>query len=132
MTLLDANYILRYLMRDNEEMFLEASQFIEGEECRILGEVLAEVIYVLEGYYEVPRLEIARTLTILLNQPNLHAGEAHGHYMEALSIFEKNSLDYVDCLLCAFGQRISVATFDKKLTKCLDNRSGISREIGVK
>ena len=119
MTLLDANIILRYLLRDNEEMFDEAVEIIENRECLILGEVLAEVVYVLNGYYNVPRDAVSQTLATLLDQPNLHCNDRREVYLRALRIFAENSLDYVDCLLCAFGEKMPVATFDKKLLKCL-------------
>ncbi len=119
MTLLDANIILRYLLQDHETMFREAEKHIENEECLLLGEVLAEVLYVLNGYYEVPRAEITRALTALLTQPNLHPNQKRETYLEALEIFAESSLDYVDCLLCALGKTMPVATFDKKLQKCL-------------
>ena len=121
MTLLDANYILRYLLQDDKEMFHKATEIIEKEECLLLGEVLAEVLYVLNGYYEVPRAEIAQVLTTLLTQPNLHTNQKREIYLEALEIFAENTLDYVDCLLCAVGKRMPVETFDKKLQKCLRN-----------
>ncbi|WP_456429237.1 PIN domain-containing protein [Nitratifractor sp.] len=54
MTLLDANIILRYLLREDEERFDEAVEIIESTECLILAEVLANVVYVLNGYYNVP------------------------------------------------------------------------------
>ena len=48
MILLDTNYILRYLVRDNEEMYLIAKETILNNACLALNEVIAEVVYVLE------------------------------------------------------------------------------------
>ena len=122
MTILDANFVLRYLLQDDEAMFVEASKVIENDMCLLLGEVLAEVVYVLGGYYEVPRNEIARALTLLLSQPNLQTTHNRKHLIGALEIFASSSLDYVDALLCAMGDDSEVATFDKKLQKCLQKR----------
>jgi len=119
MILLDANVILRYLLQDHEAMFDKAVELIENEECLILGEVLAEVIYVLNGYYKVPRDEISQTLRTLLLQPNIHCHEKPADYLRTLEIFAEKSLDYVDCLLRALGEKMQVATFDKKLQNCL-------------
>ena len=49
-----SNIILRYLLREDEERFDEAVEIIESTECLILAEVLANVVYVLNGYYNVP------------------------------------------------------------------------------
>ena len=48
MILLDANYILRFLLEDIEEMFREAEKIIENNLCYIENEVLAEVVFVLQ------------------------------------------------------------------------------------
>lgn len=127
MTVLDANYILRYLLQDDENMFLQAANVIENERCLLLGEVMAEVIYVLHGYYKVPRTETARALTALLALPNIQPNAQREKYLDALKIFSENSLDYVDCLLCAWGKSESVSTFDKKLQKCLKRNENIQR-----
>ena len=49
-----SNIILRYFLREDEERFDEAVEIIESPECLILAEVLANVVYVLNGYYNVP------------------------------------------------------------------------------
>ena len=59
--LIDANVILRYLLRDNDEMSQRAKTIIEAG-AFTLPEIIAEVVYVLKGVYSVPRDEIADTL----------------------------------------------------------------------
>jgi len=41
MILLDTNYILRYLLRDNEEIFATANEVVSSQYCYILEGVLA-------------------------------------------------------------------------------------------
>ena len=58
--LIDANVILRYLLRDDEELFGKAFEVLEkvkiGQETVIIPEsVLAEVVYVFLKIYEVRR-----------------------------------------------------------------------------
>lgn len=119
MTLLDANYILRYLLNDHPEMFEEAKGLIENKACMILGEVLAEVVYVLEGYYKTPRPKIAEALRLFFEEGNVHMHEPLSVAIKALRLYAESSLDYVDCYLCALKDRYKVATFDKKLQRCL-------------
>ena len=120
MTVLDANYILRYLLNDNPGMYAEAKAVIEHEPCLVLGEVVAEVVYVLDGYYDIPRREIAKTLEIFFRQEGLKMHEPISVVLQALVLYTNTSLDYVDCYLCALKRRYMVATFDRKLQKCVD------------
>lgn len=56
--ILDANALLRFLLRDNEEQFQKVKSVIQSKNCYITMEVLAEVSYVLEGLYQVTREDI--------------------------------------------------------------------------
>jgi len=47
MIILDANYILRFLLNDIEEMYEISKQIIKNNKCLILNEVIAEVVFVL-------------------------------------------------------------------------------------
>ncbi len=120
MRVLDANYILRYLLNDNPRMYAEAKAVIEHEPCLVLGEVVAEVVYVLDGYYDISRKEIAETLEVFFRQEGLQMHEPLFVVLQALVLYADTSLDYVDCYLCALKGRYTVATFNKKLRKCVD------------
>jgi len=120
MRVLDANYILRYLLEDHPQMHEMAREVIEQEACLVPGEVIAEVVYVLEGYYETPRAQIAEALAVLMEQAGLMMHEPVEIMLEALTIYEQTRLDWVDCYLCALSRKYSVATFDKKLKKCVE------------
>ena len=123
MIVLDANYIMRYLLDDQHEMFMDAKKIIDTEKCLILNEVIAEVVYVLQGMYKVPRSGIAETLTDLLMMENLMMFEDKRFLVDALEIFRDTGLDFVDCYLCSIGSHYKVKTFDKKLLKCLVGRN---------
>jgi predicted nucleic-acid-binding protein len=99
----------------------ESIKYVENSNVYIKNEVLAEVVYVLNKTYSVPKTEVAITLKKLLES----------HYIEvdskevvnlALEIFESKNIDFVDSLLCAYNKisKYSVGTFDKKLNKCLN------------
>ena len=122
MILLDANYILRYILNDHPQMHADAKAVIEHEPCLVLGEVVAEVVYVLNGYYDIPRQEIAKTLEVFFRQESLQMHEPLSVVLHALTLFADTSLDYVDCYLCALKERYRVATFDKKLQGCLTKK----------
>ena len=56
--MLDANAVLRFLLQDNEEQFQQVRAVTRAQSCYVTIEVLAEVCYVLEGLYQVPREDI--------------------------------------------------------------------------
>jgi len=119
MMLLDTNYILRYLLRDNEEMFATANEVISSQHCFILESVLAEVVYVLNGVYKAPKPLIAKTLSQFISLENISMHETVSIFMTALEYYQRKNLDFVDCCLCARKGRYEIKSFDKKLNKCL-------------
>ena len=63
----DTNTILRYLLKDNKELFQKAFVFFENvrkgdEKALIFESVFTETIYVLMKFYNVPRKEISDKL----------------------------------------------------------------------
>ncbi|MDE8734420.1 PIN domain-containing protein [Eubacteriales bacterium DFI.9.88] len=115
--LIDANIILRYLLGDHPQMSAEAKKIIE-KGAFTLSEVIAEVVYVLKGVYQVEREEIGSTLKELLDEIDVENQEV---VCEALRIYAETSLDFVDCILIARNRLLhdNVITFDKKLNKML-------------
>lgn len=115
--LIDANVILRYLLSDHPQMSEEAREII-ADGAFTLPEVLAEVVYVLNGVYQVERTEIGRTLIDFLDEISIDNQDA---LCEALSLFSETSLDFVDCILIARHRILGdeVISFDKKLNKML-------------
>ncbi|MCK8824321.1 PIN domain-containing protein [Fuchsiella alkaliacetigena] len=118
MKIIDANVILRYLLDDVEELADKASEIIEKDRVYILNEVLAEVIYVLEGVYELDRKEIKDVLFEFLGLETVVI-EDKKLLFESLEKYLEIKLDFVDCLLYAYVKvnNRKVYTFDKKLNQ---------------
>lgn len=117
MQIIDANIILRYLLDDLPDQSEEAAKII-SEGASTTFEVIAEVVYVMEGFYGIPRSEITWAIHKLLCDVKVSDRKA---LMYALGVFNRTSLDFVDCILVgyrkAFG--VGISTFDKKLKNCL-------------
>lgn len=121
----DTNFILRYLLNDNEAMFKEARFFFDSIK---LGKVRAyleqtvftEVIFVLSKFYKVPRTEIVKVLRNLLLYKGILNSEKEV-LLEGLKLYESTSLHIVDCLIAAKAKlmNIEVATFDVELKAVL-------------
>ena len=122
-TIIDANVVLRYLLRDHEEFYREAetlfNQAFSGKKKVFINDaVIAEVVYVLSGFYKVSRQEIAQVLKELLKAKGISAVDKDV-LVNALKIFAEKNIDFVDCLICAYGNRCQVMSFDRKVRKCV-------------
>lgn len=118
---MDANAVLRFLLKDNEKQFMYIRKMIRTKNCYVTLEVMAEVCYVLEGLYQVPREDIINSFRKLNSDITVLYADV---LLRALEIFDKTpKLDLVDCLLYGYKKEkgIDIITFDKKLQKRLEN-----------
>jgi len=114
---LDANAFLRYLLNDIEAQAKAARLVVDSGEAILTNEVLAEVVYVLEKVYELPRLKIAEALEDLVESVQCDDREL---VFGALAAFRANrKLDIVDAILAARHRlrHAEVMTFDRELLK---------------
>jgi predicted nucleic-acid-binding protein len=126
--LIDANVILRYLLRDDEKLFREASGILDevkiGQETVVIIEsVLAEVVYVLLKVYGVGREVISEKLQGLLSYRGI-ANPDKADLAEAVKTFGSTKLSFVDCMLYAkaVNHRMDLFTFDGDLKKAANKR----------
>lgn len=121
MLYLDTNVILRYLLQDCEQFIAQSKEYIENNKAYIRNEVFAEVVYVLNKTYQVPKNEIANILKELLSLNTIEVDSREVINL-ALDIFETKNIDFVDSLLCAYSKllKTNVVSFDKKLNKCME------------
>jgi predicted nucleic-acid-binding protein len=120
MILLDANYILRFLLKDHLEMYEISKDCIVNNNCTISSEVLAEIVFVLLKVYKVEKQDISKSLIDILSHDSIIMNDKD-IIIKSLEIFENRNLDFVDCILCAKSKNYTVKTFDKKLNKCISN-----------
>ena len=107
------------MLNDNQEMHAQAKVVISQQHCLVLNEVMAEVVYVLEGVYQMPKSLISQTLSKLISLDNLSMHESKSVLIEALSFYESKNIDFIDCYLCALRDKYTVKSFDTKLQKCI-------------
>ena len=117
--LIDANVILRFLIGDNPVMQASAQEAINSGTAYTLPSVLAEVIYVLNGHYEVERATIRDTLKRLLE----HIGIEYPEVMKsALDYYADRNVDFIDAILISRARILGedVFSFDKRLNKLMN------------
>lgn len=122
--IIDTNFVLRYLLLDNDHQSREAQRFFEevkaGSVKAILEQsVFTEIIFVLSSVYRVPRGEIA----LIIGNFLLYKGivlQSKDAILKALEIFIHSSLHIVDCLVIAKSivENYEIKSFDKELLKC--------------
>jgi len=118
MELVDANVILRYLLKDHKKLYPKSIQIIEEKEIFIPSEVVAETVYVLEKVYEIPRIEISEALRKLFEYSNIMLAEPMV-IVESLQISEIENIDFVDAVLVSYHRvhNYVIHSFDKKINK---------------
>lgn len=119
--LVDANVLLRYLLKDDEALFKKAYDLLErvkdGKELIIIPEsVLAECVYVLLRIYKVDREIIAEKLKSLF----LYKGVVNPDkedLVDSINVFGQTNLSIVDCIICAksANNKMPIVTFDDEL-----------------
>lgn len=113
-TVLDANVILRYLLNDHNDLSKRAVNIISSNKCIVFLEVVAEVIYVMQGVYAIERNDIRHAITELSNDLIFDKYEILEVALKEYCNTPKK--DFVDCLLYGYYQKgYKVSSFDKKL-----------------
>ncbi len=117
MKILDANAILRYLLNDIEPQAEEVCKVIR-DGAMTTTEVLAEVVYVLSGFYGMPRDDVSWYIHCLLLDVKVDNVKCLRY---ALGMFNQTNLDFVDCLLVAYRKVLDadVFSFGRKLNSNL-------------
>ncbi|MCW0484749.1 PIN domain-containing protein [Gaoshiqia sediminis] len=116
--IIDANFILRYLLQDQEQHFVQSKEVLENHEVFIPFEVCAEVVYVLEKVYQAPRTKIHQALDLLMAYPNV-ATIDKPVIRTALEVYRDRKIDFVDCMLIAYHRENGavIHSFDKKINQ---------------
>ena len=117
---LDANAFLRYLLNDIPAQAEAARDVIDSGAAILTNEVLAEIVYVLDKVYGLPRQKISAALVSVVQEVQCEDREL---VLGALSTYRVNrKLDIVDSILAARHRlrQIEVLTFDKDLLKQME------------
>lgn len=100
MRFLDTNIFIRFLTDDVpekvdacEEIFKKA---VEKQETLFTTDlVIAEIVWVLESFYELPKNEIQDKVEKILNTPNLICPHKD-LILNALILYSEKNIDYID------------------------------------
>jgi predicted nucleic acid-binding protein len=119
---IDTNVIVRHLTGDPPDLAERATTFLAAAgpgQLRLADLVLAEVVYVLESFYQVPRAHVAEYARAVAAFPAIRVGDP-AMLLRAIGVYEKDRLDFADAYLVAVAERSGigvVASFDKAIDR---------------
>ncbi len=116
----DTNILVRHLTGDPPGQARRATRYLETAEELLLSDLIAaEVAYVLESYYEVPRTRVAETLRAILAFPTIRVVDTD-LLRRAIEVYEVDRLDFADAYLVATAERTGIgviASFDRSIDR---------------
>ena len=128
----DTNVFLRFFVRDVEPFYLKARDLFERSESGKLkletsDLVIAEIVWVLESYYDFSRSEIKEVIETILETRNLKVAN-HFRVKETIALYSAGKMDFIDAYNIAYMKAKDfkkVATFDVKHFKNIEGVSNV-------
>jgi predicted nucleic acid-binding protein len=112
----DTNVIVRHLTGDPPELARRATAFLaDADELLLADLIVAETVYVLESFYEVPRARVAELVRAVIAFPPVAVLD-EALLLRALEVYEVDRLDFAEAYLVASAEISgvgAVASFDK-------------------
>jgi len=120
---LDTNIIIRFLTKDNEELFKKSKETLSSIEAgsvkaKLIESVFAEIVFVLDKVYKVEREKIAALLETIISMNGLDQTNTL-LYRQALAYYAGSKIDIVDSLLLAYQKNhdYDIFSFDRDVTR---------------
>ncbi len=117
----DTNVFLRFFVRDVESLYQKAMGLFEKAEngevkLETSDIVIAEIVWVLESYYDFSKAEIKEVVDTILETKNIRVAN-YERIKEAISLYASEKMDFIDAYNIAYIKargHTKVATFDIK------------------
>ena len=117
---LDTNVLIRHLTGDPPEMAARATRALaDSDELLLADLIVAECVYVLEFFYEVPRDRVAELLRAAIALPTIKTLDP-ATLLRALEVYEVDRLDFADAYLIAQAEATGIEqilSFDKSIDR---------------
>ena len=116
----DTNVLVRHLIGDPPKLAARATAYLQREsELLVADLIVAEVICVLESFYEVARPEISEAMRALIVMESVSVIDAP-LLLRAVEIYEYDRLDFAEAYLIASAEStgvMQVASFDRSIDR---------------
>jgi predicted nucleic acid-binding protein len=116
---LDTNVLARFLVGDSPEQALRAREFLRGTDSFLTDTIFAEVVFLLQSFYKVPRPVIGELMRSVLALPTISCDSVERLH-RALEVFEVHRLDFAEAYLIAVAEAepgSSVVSFDRAIAR---------------
>jgi predicted nucleic acid-binding protein len=116
----DTNVLVRHLTGDPPDLAAGATAYLAAADELLLPDlIVAETVYVLESYYEVPVDDVARLVRSVIAFPAIRTVDP-ALLLRALEVYETHRLDFVEAYLVASAESAGVdeiASFDRSIDR---------------
>lgn len=120
MKVIDANIIIRFLLKDHPKQSPAAKKLLSNfrENLLLTDIVMAETIWLLTSYYKLSKEEAVEKIYPIFNFPNIECNKPV--LIRALYFCQNFNIDYIDAYLAALTEEEKlegIYSFDKDLDK---------------
>lgn len=116
----DTNVLVRHLSGDPPDMAARATSYLRTEPELLLTDlVVAETVYVLESFYEVPRDQIAQAIRSLVVFDSIVCVDP-ALLLRAVEVYETDRIDFAEAYLVACAESTGVGrvvSFDRSIDR---------------
>ncbi len=116
----DTNVLIRHLTGDPPDQAARATAFLAAADELLLPDlIVAEIVYVLESFYEVPAEDVARLVRSVVAFGPIRTLDP-ALLLRSLEIYETHRIDYAEAYLVASAEQAGVtdvASFDRSIDR---------------
>ena len=116
----DTNVLIRHLTGDPPDLAARATAFLADADDLLLPDlIVAEVVYVLESFYEVPVDEVARIMRSVIAFPAIRTLDPP-LLLRSLEVYETHRIEFAEAYLVAsveFAGVDDIASFDRGIDR---------------
>ncbi|RIK10774.1 MAG: VapC toxin family PIN domain ribonuclease [Acidobacteria bacterium] len=118
--LVDTNVLVRHLTGDPPAAAASATRLLGSAKDLLMPDlILAEVVYVLESFYEAPRAQVAECARSILGFEPIRVDDP-ALLMRAVEVYETDRIDFAEAYLVATAEATGIDTvvsFDKSIDR---------------
>ena len=116
----DTNVLIRHLTGDPPDLAARATSFLAGADELLLPDlIVAEIVYVLESYYEVPTEDVARLVRSVIAFAPIQTLDP-AVLLRSLEVYETHRIDFAEAYLVASAEAAGIpdiVSFDRSIDR---------------
>ena len=118
--LLDTNVLIRHLTGDPPEMAARASAYLlSGRDLVLSDLVVAEIVYVLESFYQQTRQQVAGLVAAVVSSSRYQVQD-RDLLIRSIEIYLDHRIDFTEAYLAATAEKVGIteiASFDRAIDR---------------